>query len=143
MSEQTIAEKLSKLLKYDGKRVVFTSFESEDYQTLRDLIYNLVSVDKVDEDTAYNEVQDALEAIACAGCDEADDDSYGIEGDIYNSDLIKWLAAGMYNYCWCDDEMETFGGEYSSIIAIIRDGQAAAKRCVWHATIRLVRELAE
>jgi len=141
MSEQKIAEKLSGLLEYDGVRVVFTVPKGEDYETLRDLIRNLVTVDKVDDDLAYEETQNALEAIARSDCDEAEDHSYGLEADIYTGDLIEWLAAGPWNYAWCDDEMEE--GEFNSIIAIIGAGQSAAKRCVWHAVIGLVRELAE
>jgi len=141
MSEQKIAENLSGLLKYDLEieRVVFASFEGEDYRALSSIIHT----SQTNEDLAYEEIQNALEAIELGGCDGADDDSYEIEGDVYNSDLIGWLGASMWNYAWCDGEMETFGGEYQSILDIIKDGQAAAKRHVWGAVIGLVRELAE
>ena len=136
-----VAERLAGNLKYDAKieRVVFVECSGEDYRALSNLMYNL----DVDEDTAYEEVRDALEAIAEMGLESIEENIWEYtESDIYTHDLLEWIGKNLSNVGWCDRALREYG-QPDSTMALIGAGQSMAKEHIWKAVIDLVRELEE
>lgn len=133
-----VAERLVKCLGYNAKyeRVVFVQTEGEDYELLSTLVRSL----EVDEDMAYEETLNALEAIAAQGLECIEVDYYDYcEPDIYDHDLLEWVGKNANNVAWCDEALSEFGRP-DSLVALIQQGQGMAQESVWRAVIELVRE---
>ena len=149
MSETTIAQKFLDLLEVqrddDGHAwVSFTmqalKWTKPEYHALSNVIHGV----DVDEETAYDEVYNALNRIvALGGTDYIEDEMCEISADVYTAHLTDWLGRNLSNYAWCDEAMQEFGGDFAvSIIDIIMAGQVMAKRAVWSTVISLVRKWA-
>lgn len=107
-------------------------------KALRDLIQEAHG-DMMPNDYKYNFVVDALETIA----QELDEDS--IEADIYNRDLLNWLASHLDRPGYCDQYAEEYGVDSKnfSIINIISGGQYLEKMEVYRSVLSSLEEIIE
>lgn len=108
-------------------------------KALRDLIQEAHG-DMMPDDYKYNFVVDALDAIA----EDRGEDS--IEADVYNRDLLNWLASHLDRPGYCDQYVEEYGGidpNDFSIIRIISGGQYLEKMEVYRSVLNSLEEIIE
>ena len=133
-----VAKRLAEYFVYNGEKTVFAVTEGDEYRTLSNLIHS----PDIDEDTAYEEVLAALEAIDEYGLKDIEDTYFECcEPDIYTHDLLEWVSRNLCNVTWCDEAMAQRSSE--NFIDLLMDAQAMAKEHMWRATIDLVREMEE
>lgn len=81
------------------------------------------------DDYRFRVIREALEAIASSNDDGSTDDiraEFADDVDVYNSDLLAWLASNAGRASYCDEAEETCGSDFlegSGIIARIARGQ--------------------
>ena len=81
---------------------------------VKDLCYAAHKVDDVlPNDFIYEYIVDALDLIAEAdGAErysEIEEDIFSIEGDIYNADLLRWVASNLTFSAYVDQAIEEYG----------------------------------
>lgn len=142
MTGKNIAEQWSKLFVLeafdDGQRLVFTpeSYGAEGRSILSGVMRDL----NMAQDFLYNEVYNALEAIAESGLEDVENNpgAYYVT-DSYTSNLTAWLASNINHAQYLTEALDKYG--------VFRDGSDAlriaqdlAMEKVWMAVIRAVQD---
>lgn len=95
-------------------------------QWMQDVIRTAHS-DLMPDDWRYKFIEDACQAII-EHEDDRDSAYESLEADIYNHDLLQWLASNLSRIGYCDDAAQDFGISDGSIINIIQWGQLSEKQ---------------
>jgi hypothetical protein len=88
------------------------------------------------DDFIYEYVVDALDYLSDA---DNDPDDYDPESDIYNGDLLKWLASSLARADYVDVVRRESGDDYD-LMQLIGLGQAQEKRDVYEAVLTWLQE---
>lgn len=91
------------------------------------------------DDVRYTMIRDALDWLE----EDNDPDEYDPEPDIYARDLCAWLASHVDRYAYCDEAMEEHGAQSSSILDMIRIGQAWEMREVMASVVASLAEVGD
>ena len=128
--KQTIKHLLNQfeyLNKVECKRIVFKQSATDDIKDkFRDMIHG---TDFMPDDYRFSMTVSLLERMLEYEFDTIDDlrefdhEIIDSQVDIYNHDLIKWLASHGLRQGYCDDAMENLGFEVSSFSHILQSGQ--------------------
>lgn len=140
MTGSEIAEQWSKLFvlkSFDGEqRVVFTpgSRGTEGRSILSGVIHSL----RVGEDFAYEQVQNALEAIAENGLEDVENAPWDYYvADMYTSDLAGWLASNINHVRYLDD---VIGSDVRDGSQALMQAQGIAMEEIWQAVIEAIQD---
>lgn len=102
---------------HDGGKIMPDDFR---YEFITD---SLIKITENDEDT-----------------DDDDLDSVDFEGDVYNSDLAKWLGAGGDRWWYCDQALKDPPSDFSSLL---QTAQVMEKEEVYGQVLEALREHAD
>jgi hypothetical protein len=93
------------------------------------------------DDHRYEFIQEAANLISQA--DDLDEGGYEMEADVYNADLLRWLASDLTRAFYVDEAMESYGNNDSDTYTRIATGQASEKRETYELLLQSLRGLAE
>lgn len=89
------------------------------------------------DDYKYQFVHEALELIA----EYEELDEIGVEADIYNSDLLKWLSSNLNRADYVDEAVSEYG--YENLYTALRYGQMLEKDEVLQSVRRSLDKILE
>lgn len=117
-----------------GESFTCTKDETPDWVT--DLCHDAHN-EMLPDDFVYSTIEDSLDAIIEAGGDEVE--AIELECDIYNRDLLAWLASHSSRVDYTDQAAEEFGS--GGIITLISQGQYLEKRDILANVVRSLENL--
>ncbi|GAA6622835.1 hypothetical protein [Scytonema sp. NUACC26] len=111
-------------------------------EELQDLIREAHG-DMFPDDWKYDFIFDALNTIVDSETDDLEDLGYEIEGDIYNRDLLNWLASNLTRSDYVNEFVESYGVKSSNfdLMGIVRHGQVEEKREVYNSVLQSLQKL--
>ncbi len=139
MTIQDLARQYADLFvtKERDNRDKFLCVEDHSNIPLMELIRNAHD-EMMPDDYKYQFIHEALEGIA-----ESDDtDDIGIEADIYNSDLLKWVSSNLTRASYVDRAIAEIDG-YDNLWQALSNGQYLERYEILHSVISSLESIIE
>jgi hypothetical protein len=142
LAQEVLAQLIQKVRNESQPDEKFWCFQDGKPEWMQTLARNAHMENMGPNDESYQFIVDALESIA-AGDDDTDDDdlsylSNEIDPDIYDGEVLAWLASNRARVGYCDEFLEfkdTTKAKDLDFLDLVRGGQVLEKQEVFHAVL--------
>ncbi len=126
----------------NGDKFTCVKDEYDNDETLKQLIRDAHG-DHMPDDFIYDTIIEALDTIGDTVADY-DLNYLNMEADVYNSDLLKWLASHSDRVGYCDEILAEYGhGINLDLMEIIQHAQQREKEEILHSVIESLETILE